>query len=77
MWWSPKQSQVEILNESVKYRNVRAKVGSLANIEYPPRGSQVAIRDEPVQWQVSSRVNSVSNTNWLPSAPRVSVRQKN
>jgi hypothetical protein len=76
LWWAPKQSQVEIPNESVKYRNVRAKVGSLANIEYRPRGGQVSIRDEPVQWQASSRVNSLSNTNWLPSTPRVSVHQE-
>jgi len=74
LWWSPKKSVVEIHSQSVKHRNVRSKVGSLANINHRPGGGQIAIQHEPVQWQASPRVNSLSNANWLPPAPRESIR---
>ncbi len=34
----------------------------------------MAIRDEPVNWQVTSKINSLSNANWSPPPPRVTVR---
>lgn len=76
MWWSPKRNQVEIPNETIKYRNVRSKVGSLANIEYQPGGGQVIIQDQSLQWKASSRVNSLSNVNWSSSTPRVNIQQE-
>ena len=42
----------------------------MANIEYRPGGGQISIRDEPVQWQGQSKVNSMSNINWAPPPPR-------
>ncbi len=39
-------------------------------MEYRPGGGQVSIRDEPINWQAQSKVNSFANANWSPSPPR-------
>ncbi|CAF3405073.1 unnamed protein product [Rotaria sp. Silwood1] len=75
LWWSPRRNEVEIRSENdSRYKNVSAKVNSLANRDYRPGGGQVSIRDEPKQWQAQSKVNSLANANWAPPPPRVNVK---
>ncbi|CAF4371948.1 unnamed protein product, partial [Rotaria sp. Silwood2] len=75
LWWTPKRNEVDIRSENdTRYKNVSAKVNSLANLDYRPGGGQVSIRDEPIQWQAASKVNSLANASWAPSPGRVSVK---
>jgi len=72
LWWSPKRNEIEIRSEyDTAYKNVSPKINSLSNLEYRPGGGQVSIRDQPVQWQAASKVNSFANANWSPPPPRV------
>lgn len=45
-------------------------------MDHRPGGGQVSIRDDPIQWQASSRIDSLSNAHWSPPVPRVSVRSE-
>ncbi|CAF0961940.1 unnamed protein product [Rotaria sordida] len=75
LWWSPKRNEVGIRSKNdTRFKNVSAKVNSLANRDYRPGGGQISIRDQPIQWQASSKVNSFANANWTSPPPRVNVK---
>ncbi|CAF3313054.1 unnamed protein product [Rotaria socialis] len=77
LWWAPKRNDIEIRSEiDGNYKNVSAKVGSLSNRDYRPGGGQVAILDQPKQWQASPKINSLANASWAPPAPRVNVKSE-
>lgn len=40
---------------------------------WSPQKSVVQIYDQPLEWNASPRVDSLSNIHWNPSTPRVSI----